>query len=138
MSSDQTVTARDVLRALTDVCRRGTRSALSELEQLEPDLAEFPIEEVTAIHHDVATTGARARRVRALTERVETLAVVLVQSLRQAHLRLWEEPPAGQAADPHATTSDGNRTAADTAADPGRHPDFPTAEDGPEGTGGGA
>src|SRR4051812_12827848 len=91
MPSDQTVTARDVLRALADVRRRGTGPALAEFEQLEPDLAEFLIEEVTAIHHDVAAIGARARRVRALTERVETLAVVLVRSLRQAHLRLWED-----------------------------------------------
>jgi hypothetical protein len=93
MSSDQTVTARDVLRALADVRRRGTRPALEELEQLEPDLAEFLIEEVTAIHHDVLATGARAGRVRALTRRVEQLVVVLVGSLRQAHHRLWADGP---------------------------------------------
>jgi hypothetical protein len=127
MPSDQTVTARDVLRALADVRRRGTRSALAEFEQLEPDLAEFLIEEVTAIHHDVAATGARARRLRALTERVETLVIVLVQSLRQAHLRLWGETPANPATD-----------AAGTPGTPGDNgsTDRQDTVDGPEAPGG--
>jgi hypothetical protein len=93
MPSDQTVTARDVLRALAEVRRRGNRAALEELEQQEPDLCEFLLEEVTALHHDVLASGASPRKVRGLSRRIETLAVVLVVSLRQAHLRLWSLDP---------------------------------------------
>jgi hypothetical protein len=114
-SSDQLVTARDVLRALAEVRRRGNRAALEEFEKREPDLAEFLLEEVTALHHDVLASGAEPRKARRLSRRVETLAVVLVTTLRLAGLRLWgpEQPdesdaaPDSSAAEPEGGPADG-------------------------------
>jgi hypothetical protein len=95
MASDQVVVAQDVLRALMELRRLGTRPALEDLEKLEPDLSEFLLEELTGIHHDLLHLGASAPRARRLSRRVETLALVVVHALRHAHLRLWGDQAAG-------------------------------------------
>ena len=89
MASDQVVSAKDVLHALMQVRRRGNNPVLRELEKQEPDLTEFLLEEVTAIHQDLLKLGGHARQARKLSSRIETMALVLVTSLRNAHLRLW-------------------------------------------------
>jgi hypothetical protein len=123
-SSDQTVTARDVLRALAEVRRRGSRAALEEFEKREPDLAEFLIEEVSALHHDVLASGADPRKARALSRRFERLAVVLVTTLRHAHLRLW-----GQQDEPTGADAPMEPAGEPEAGDPeeGGQPDGPDA-----------
>jgi hypothetical protein len=95
MASDQVVVAQDVLRAVMELRRLGNRRALEELEQREPDLSEFLLEELTAVHHDLLHIGAGPGRVRRLSGRVETLALVMVHALRHAHLRLWRDEAAG-------------------------------------------
>lgn len=94
-SSDTTVTARDVLRAVADVRRRGTWAALEDLEHRERDLAEFVLEELTALHHDLLASGANPRKARRLARRTQALAAVIILSLRDAHARLWGDGPTG-------------------------------------------
>ncbi len=95
MASDRLVTARDVLRALLRARRAGARRLLEELEGREPDLCEFLLEELTAIHGRLAAAGVPARDVRRLYRRVEAGALVLVTSLQNAQFRLWQQDAAG-------------------------------------------
>lgn len=105
MPSDQIVTARDVLQSLAEFKRLGGARLLQDLEAREPDLCEFVLEELSAIHRRLLETGATARQVRRLTRQTEAIALVIIASLRRAHARLWDEPddddrPAGADADP--------------------------------------
>jgi hypothetical protein len=118
-SSDSTVTARDVLRAVADVRRRGSsRAALEDLEHREPDLAEFVLEELTALYHDVLASGANPRKTRRLFRRFQTLAAVIILSLREAHARLWVDEAGGGGAN---------------GADRAKGRDEPREPDGPKG-----
>jgi hypothetical protein len=95
-SSDSTVTARDVLRAVADVRRRGPWPALEDLEHREPDLAEFVLEDLTALHDGLRAAGVHPRKARRLVRRCQAMAAVIILSLRDAHARLWaDEPPGG-------------------------------------------
>ena len=95
--------ARHVLKAATEYERQGSRRVLPELEALEPDLAEFLLEKLTRLYHQLAQLGfpdADARRAYRLAKKT---AVVCVMAQRQAHRDLWgwdegglpppEEPP---------------------------------------------
>ena len=76
------VTARDVLKALSEVRRRGPWPLLQDLETAEPDLAEFVMEEISAIHHTLLESGARPRVVRRLQRQTQSLVRVCVMVLR--------------------------------------------------------
>ena len=77
-----TVTARDVLQALSEVRRRGHWPLFQQLEQLEPDLAEFVLEEISAIHHTLLKSGARPRVVRRLQRQVQSLILVSLRAIQ--------------------------------------------------------
>jgi hypothetical protein len=94
MASDQVVNAKDVLQALMEVRRVGGRRMLEDLERREPDLTEFCLEELSAIHQQLLEMRATPRQVRDASRRVEGLALVLVTALRKAGLRLWREQAA--------------------------------------------
>jgi hypothetical protein len=89
MSSDRVVEAKDALAAVLEVRRLGRSRVMEQLEALEPDLAEFALEELTAIHRRKADLGWRPKDVRGLGRRVEVMALVPVTALRKASLRLW-------------------------------------------------
>jgi len=91
MASDQVVTAKDVLEALLRVQRTGPDPLLQELEQCEPDLSEYLMEQTTSLHHAIVELGAKPSRTRRISRQIEQTALVLVFSLRNAHLRLWQE-----------------------------------------------
>jgi hypothetical protein len=97
VTQDQVVCARDVLRAVSQVRRLGTNASIQQLEQTEPDLTEFLLEELSAVHQLVLALGGRPRLERRVVRRVESMALVLVTSLRAAQLRLWEDRVAGTA-----------------------------------------
>jgi hypothetical protein len=90
MASDQVVLAKDVLRALSEIKRLGAQRVLEDLEQQEVDLTEFMLEEVCGIHQQILKAGVPSKEARLVNARVEALALVLVTSLRTAHVRLWE------------------------------------------------
>ena|SRR5579871_2010332 len=95
MASDQAVTAKDVMGAMLYVQRRGNDRLLLELEQSEPDLCEYLLEQVSALNRAIGELGARPNRARRLTRQIEQTALVLVFAQRNAHLRLWQEQHAG-------------------------------------------
>jgi hypothetical protein len=119
VAHDAVVSARDVLAALSEVRRTSSRRAWSALEAAEPDLAEFALEELTAIHHRLLATGATPRQVRRLTRRVQRLALVLATALRRGRLRLWRED------DPPASPRPPRSPSADPGTDPGGRPSRP-------------
>lgn len=92
MACDQVVSPQDVLRAVMQLRRQGVDSVMKELEDTEPDLAEFLLEETSSVHRQLLELGAMPRRVARLHRRVLSLSLVLVLALRQARLRLWHEP----------------------------------------------
>ena len=80
--SNPTVTARDILNALSEIRRRKQWPLFQELEAAEPDLAEWVLEEITAIHHTLLQTGARPKVVRRLQRQAQNLALVCVLATR--------------------------------------------------------
>ncbi|MDB5355007.1 MAG: hypothetical protein JWN24_1460 [Phycisphaerales bacterium] len=111
MATDQVVSPQDVLRALMQLRRQGAANVMKELEAQEPDLAEFLLEETSAVHRQLLELGGTPRRVRRIHRRVESLALVLVLALRQARLRLWQDPP------PEVQTESDRSHPQDTGAD---------------------
>lgn len=79
------VTARDVLIALSAVRRRGQWPLLQELELLEPDLAEFVLEELSAIHHTLTKTQTPPRIARRLQRQIQSLVLVSVLAMERAY-----------------------------------------------------
>jgi hypothetical protein len=92
MSLEPTVTSKDVLDAVMEVRRLGRR-AMEQLEALEPNLVEFALEEMAAIHGRMTELGWRAREVSRLYHRIESMSLVLVTAVRNASLRLWVDSP---------------------------------------------
>ena len=103
MASDAVVSAKDVLAAVMEVRRRDSAEVLGELEALEPDLAEYAMEELTGVFHGLGKAGLPAREQRRVARRVNDLAAVLVVALRTAQRRLW----AGDAELPADADADG-------------------------------
>lgn len=96
-SQDRQVSPKHVLQSLMRLKRQGSQRALEELEQLEPDLAEYLMEELSLLHQKLLELAGPPRRTRWLARRVESLALVLVASLRQAHYEMWKDAVEGTA-----------------------------------------
>ena len=94
MASDHLVSARAVLRVMT-LRRVGTARAMTELEQVEPDLASYLMEEFSLVHRDLLALRGPPRRTLRLQERVQTMALTCVEALREAHYELWQRDAAG-------------------------------------------
>lgn len=69
-------TAKDLLTAISDLQRRGPRRILEDLERIEPEVAEYFLEQLTEIHHQVMTACLSSRDVRRISRRVESLVLV--------------------------------------------------------------
>jgi hypothetical protein len=89
VTSDQTVGARHVLRSLSQVRRQGLDKAMATLEQVEPDLAGYLMEELSLVHQPLFELGGPAQRTRWLVRRTEALVLVCVSAMRLAHGELW-------------------------------------------------
>jgi hypothetical protein len=90
MTRDQQVSAQAVLRAVLRLRRQGSGRAMAELEQVEPDLASYVMEELSLVHRDLLALAGPPKRTTRLQKRVELLAMTCVTALREAHLELWE------------------------------------------------
>jgi len=88
------VTARDVLHALSEIRRRKHWPLFQELEKAEPDLTEFVLEEIAAIHHTLLESGVRPKTVRRLQRQVQTLVLVCVLAPRRSNPAGDDAPPA--------------------------------------------
>ena len=116
MSSDRLVTAQHVLRSVMELRRRGSRRVLSELEALEPDLAEHLLEGLTELYHRLLRAGLSGEQARRIHRRAEAVALVCLLALRKAHHDLWRRDPA---------------TPAEDADEGGPPPRFPRDQDSP-------
>ncbi len=90
VASDQQVTASVVLETLLEVQRIGPARAMQRLEQVEPDLMEFLLEDLSQLHHRLLDLGGPAKKSRRIFHQVERLALVCVESMRKGHFRLWQ------------------------------------------------
>src|SRR2546423_7735641 len=89
MTRDQQVSAKAVLRAVLKLRRQGTGRAMAELEQVEPDLASYVMEELSLVHRDLLALAGPPKRTSRLQRRIELLALTCVAALREAHYELW-------------------------------------------------
>ena len=90
MASDQLVSAKLILESVLELQRRGRSRTLEDLEKIEPDLAEFLIENLSLVHQKLLAIGARPKETLRLQRRIEGIVVVAVMSLRKAHYQLWQ------------------------------------------------
>ncbi|MEX2389771.1 MAG: hypothetical protein WD534_17975 [Phycisphaeraceae bacterium] len=83
MPEKQRVDARDVLWALQELQRRGTRYLIDELDESEPDLTDYLTEALSLIDRDILGLGGPARASRRTYRRVEELTLVCILAMRR-------------------------------------------------------
>src|SRR4051794_35079978 len=91
MASDRLVTSQHVLKAVLELQRRGSQKMIPELEALEPDLVEYMIESLCQLHHKLMGAGLSGVQSRKLYRQAETIVLVSVTALRNAHRDLWQD-----------------------------------------------
>ena len=91
MATDQQVTARTVLEAQLELERRGAATLMQHLEKTEPELANFVLETLSLIYTKLSNLGGPPRKTKRAFRSVQTLLLVSIESLRRAHLELWEK-----------------------------------------------
>ena len=89
MASDRLVSPKLILESHLQLQRQGSGKMMAELEQLEPDLAEWLMENLSLIHQKLLTTGASPKRVQSVYRRIEGLVLVCLHAQRQAHHEFW-------------------------------------------------
>jgi hypothetical protein len=104
MATDQYVSARMVLEAQLELERRGAGALMRHLEKTEPELANFVLETLSLIYTKLSNLGGTPQQTRKAFRQVQTLLLVSIESLRRAHLELWEKQmgPALAELDPDA------------------------------------
>jgi hypothetical protein len=90
MSKDRTVRAADVLGAEMELLRAGSALALQRLEEKEPDLAEYVLENLSLIHSQLMELGGPLKKTRRAYKQVEKLLLVSLTSQHKGLRRLWE------------------------------------------------
>ena len=73
------------LRELPRRCAPGTLEArvMAELERTEPDLAEYTLENLTAIFHRLLEVGAPAKQCRDLHRQIESVVLICITAMRK-------------------------------------------------------
>jgi hypothetical protein len=95
MPTDQQVSARAVLAALTELRRVGVRLTLRQLEQVEPDLTDHLLETLFYIHRNLLALGGPARQSQRLFRDIQSLTLVCIIALRRGHYELWRDSEIG-------------------------------------------
>ncbi len=91
MASDQQVSARAVLDAVMELRRKGVTRVIEHLEQIEPDLTNYLLEDLTRIHQHLMALGASSRHTQRVYREVQSLALVSITALRKGHFELWRQ-----------------------------------------------
>ena len=91
MASDQQVSARAILRAEAELRRVGHRQAMTQLEQVEPDLSSHLWEELSGIHRRLLALGGPPKESRKCYRRIQRLMLVAIFALRHGHHELWRD-----------------------------------------------
>ncbi len=81
MNQKPPIVARSILRAVQQIRRQGVWRAMNALEREHPDLAEHLLEELTLIQRRVLDLGGPAKPSRAVNEQIETLTIVMLQTV---------------------------------------------------------
>jgi hypothetical protein len=76
------IPARRVLDAVLEIRRLGPDRALCRLEENEPDLAEYVLESLSALHGDLLKLGGRARATRQVYHQTQELVLVSIAADR--------------------------------------------------------
>jgi len=95
MASDQLITAKQILQATQELQRRHSPNVLSELEKLEPDLAEYVIENLTQLHHQLIQQGLSGRQARRIYRFAESTLLVSLMALRMGYRELLGDTQGG-------------------------------------------
>ena len=91
MASDQTVSARAILRAESELRRVGHRQTMTQLEQTEPDLSSHLWEELSDIHRRMLALGGPPKDSQRCYRRIQRLMLVTILALRHGHHELWRD-----------------------------------------------
>lgn len=109
MASDQTVSARAILRAENEIRRVGHRQAMDQLEQTEPDLSSHLWEQLSEIHRRLLRLGGPPKESRRCYRGVQRLMLVTILAMRHGHHELWRDmhgPPPESPESPDAREAD--------------------------------
>ncbi len=90
-ASDGIVQARTVLDCVLRLQRQGTLHAMQQLEETEPDLANYLFETLSAFHHSLSKLPIPPPRVRRIYRQVEVMTFACIEALRQSHYELWQQ-----------------------------------------------
>jgi len=82
MSAIRRISPRALLRAQTRLQRQGNQRLMAELERLEPDLAEYALESLSAIYHRLLELGAPAKQSRKLYQQIESTFLICITAMR--------------------------------------------------------
>jgi hypothetical protein len=96
--SDGIVRPRTVLDCVLHLQHHGTTLAIQLLEQTEPELANYLLETLTAIHQSLGNLQAPAAQTRRVYRQIKVMTLVCIEALRRSHSELWLqqiEGPAG-------------------------------------------
>ena len=96
MASDQQVTSRLILQVLARVKRTGSMKLVQDLENGEPDLAEYLLESLTTLRQRLFEIGASARQTQRLYLDVQQLVIVVITALQIGQYELWKHTEAGE------------------------------------------
>lgn len=80
----QSIAAKNVLQSDLFVRGLGVRRALSQLEQMEPDLAEYVMETSTRLYEDLGRVCGSPRRAKLLHRRAIRLALTCIHAVRRS------------------------------------------------------
>jgi hypothetical protein len=90
-ASDGIVHPRTVLDCVLQLQSQGTQQAMHQLEQTEPELANYLFESLSDVYHNLAALGGPPVRTRRVYRQIELIVLVCIQSLRQSHFELWQQ-----------------------------------------------
>ena len=81
--NDSVVSARTVIRSLRQLKLQGRTRSLKQLEHREPDLAEYVLEELSAIHGRLIALGGPARDTQRVYLQMQSLVLLAIECMRR-------------------------------------------------------
>lgn len=97
MASDATVTPRLILDAVHELERRGADHVLRTLEQVEPELLNYVMERLSALHGRLIALGGPPKRTARALRHAQATILVCIGAMRAAHLAEWQQAMSGSA-----------------------------------------
>jgi hypothetical protein len=83
--NDAVVSARIVIRSLRQLKLLGRTRSLKLLEHREPDLAEYVLEELSAIHGKLVALGGPVRDTQRVYLQMQSLVLLTIECLRRGN-----------------------------------------------------